>query len=139
MSWPPAFGPTPPYDKPDECPPKRQTYSIGGTYGFNMIWRGAFPMLGPVLQAWQRKPRTAEEQVAQLNLDMQADLAAWQKTLQATASPLWSVLNNSLLNLVKVGSTVSTLLVLPVQNQVLYVLAGIVALTLLCVALLMGI
>jgi len=139
-AWAPSFGPEPPYSPPSACPPNKAEYSFGpGSYASKMFWRGFIPMAGGILQKNVKKPPTVIDQNNQLRQNMQQTVALWEAKAGDQSISLWTDLNDMLQDVVQIGAAVSSLMVLPLQSRLMYLFAGVVALGLLSVAILMGI
>ena len=139
-AWSPSLGPEPAYTPPSQCPPNKATYSLEpGSYASKMFWRGFIPFAGGILQKNVKKPPTVLDQNNRLRRNMQQTVAQWEAKAGDQSISIWGDMNDMLQDVVQIGSAVSTLMVLPLQSRLMYLFAGVVALGLLSVAILMGI
>ena len=96
-------------------------------------------MAGGILQKNVKKPPTVLDQNNQLRENMQQTVALWEAQAGDQSISIWEDLNVMLQDMVQIGAAVSSLMVLPLQSRLMYLFAGVVALGLLSVAILMGI
>ena len=142
FAWDDDWGPKPEIKEPDSCPPSDQAYSMvpgSGGYGWEMFWRGLIPMAGGFMQSSVKQPDTCIEENNSWRQLMAAKVSQWQNQAGDSTIALWVDLNTMLQNLVGIGAAVSDLLTQPLEQRILYLLAGMVALGMICVVILMGI
>ena len=140
ITWPPAWGPPPPYSRPEECPPKPEDYSFApGSYGFSMVWRGMVPMLGGYLQSLITAPATCQGENDSLRKRMQGMMAMWEQGMQDQTKQLWRDMDNILSQVTTAAETVSDLLTVPLMERLMYLFAATTALAMLSIAILLGI
>lgn len=128
-------------DRPKECPPDYTDYAIPtpGTYAYKLLIRGMVPLFGGALQQSTQAPKNCKDQNEAIQLQMQAEMFGYAKTMNRAAEDTWKALNTMLSNVMLEGNVVTSLMVLPVEMRLLYLLAAIVCLIFLSVALVVGI
>ena len=140
MAWPQGLGHAPTWTPPKSCPPDPNEYDFWrpGSYASKMLWRGFVPIFGGILQNGVPSPPTCAEDNQRLNAGMEGALSEFEKQLTASTRDLWVQMNRMLAEVTTIGRAVTDLMVLPLRNRLMYLFAAVTALTLLMLALLLG-
>jgi hypothetical protein len=139
--WPPSWGPQPQYTAPPECPPASDDYSIasGGSYAQKVFLRNLIPFVGGFMAKRIKPPRSASNANAETQQLIQSTMAESAKQTAEVDLDLWKGMNSALAELQTVSGVVANLETTSLRDRLFYLAAGIIAMCVLAVAVLIAV
>ena len=125
-----------PWVPPESCPPRTTDYSIykpGSPANKKFIF-GSIPFVGPFITEKFKDPTNCAGENQAILMGMQTEVANLGLSANENFLSLWRDLNSMLSELTLASNAVGDLLVIPLQNRLMYLFASAAALALLAIA-----